>query len=169
MSWTSPNGLHISKRFMLKPHTRWSSPELHMVNQQLLKGFIFSTRVCYPEILRKWRFTGIGKNVSASAFSMLLWPIMQVCETPKRRSRGEALRYWRPENIVLGFSIPGNYSKIKQIAASKCTMVNCWTVENFFYFKNGLFYPNKKGKTISFLCFLKANKLVLLSLENYVQ
>ena len=37
------------------------------------------------------------------------------------------------------------------------------------YFKNGLTYPNKKSKTVSFYVNLKAKKLVLPSLENYVQ
>ena len=56
----------------------------------------------------------------------------------------------------------------KQIVASERYRKRLLNGEKI-YLKNELTYPNKKSKTGSFYVFYKAKKLVLLSLENYVQ
>ena len=81
--------------------------------------------------------------------------------SPLVGSRDEALdasailRYWTPKNIILDCSLPGEYYKKKQFATSKgWNRLDRWKVDNFFYFKNGLTYSNKKKQNNFLYIFL---------------
>ena len=116
---------------------------------------------CYLELLGRWRFKGIGKNVSKSL----------LCQYQKRISNASVIhevlgapRYFKvygqteakePPTILMSLKPKNKFWTVvylvlynKLIATTKNTTKDCWSVEKFYCFKNGLTYPNQQSETV---------------------
>ena len=108
---------------------------------------------CYPEILGRWHFKGIGNNkrlpllikrakhvpntVRNPGANTLVWSRVEALEVPA------ISRYLRPKIANSGLLYCRNVLQNKQVATSEDSVKSRRSVEKSWYFQNGLTYPNK--------------------------
>lgn len=124
-----------------------------------------------PRIFRKITFSRNLKNLSVLVFpiklgsiKVVLWATLQRVQgwIPESFSYLKVLQTWKYNS---GLFYNRWLFQNKQTAASKGTLIDFWKVDNYFYFKNVLTYPNKKSKTTSFSYFFTSKEVIFALLK----